>query len=154
MNPLAIKAIICAIIALGSFLGGFWAGSLVGDARVSELEKNQATEREEAAISLSQEVLVNELGKAKLAKQTQDNLDLIGRQPAPVRVQLPSALCADYGQADTTGSGQQAGQANGVLLAEAERILAADRQRTYELITEAEVELTNCREVKGWAAGF
>ena len=154
MNPLAIKATVIAILVLGVFLGGYKAGSLSGDAKVSELEKNQAVEREESAILLSQEVLANDILKAKLAKQTQDNLAIIARQPVPVRVQLSSALCADYGKADTTGSGEQAGQANGILLESVERILAADRQRTYNIITEAEVELTNCREVKAWAAGL
>ena len=154
MNPLAIKVTICAILALGVFLGGYKAGSLAGDAEVSALKEKVAQEREQAAVKLSQEVLANELLKSKLAKQTQDNLAIIAAHPAPSGVHLPAGLCADYGQADATGSGESSGQTSGTLFEGIEGILSADRSRAAGIVTEAEVELTNCREVKEWAKGL
>ena len=142
------------LVLSGAFLGGYKAGSLSGDAEVAELERTQALEREEAAVKLSQEVLANELLKAKIAKQTQDNLALIGQHHVPVRMQLPATLCSDYGQADAPGGGESAESRTRILSKEIERILSADRQRTAGIVTEAEVELAHCREVKVWALSY
>jgi len=48
MNPLALKATICAIIALGASYWGYKLRDLSADSDISTLKKNASIEREKS----------------------------------------------------------------------------------------------------------
>ena len=64
---------------------------------------------------------------------------------------IPGVWLPVCGQTPASAGSEARVEANRILLAETERVLAEDRSRTKGIIGEAEHELNGCRVVKAWA---
>lgn len=105
----------------------------------------------EQAQAIASATLTNQDTLQLLAKERQNaetKLAVIVNHPIS-RVQLPSSCTS---QASTTAASVPTVPASGVLPESANSILDADRQRTWEIVSDAEEELADCRIVKAWAA--
>ena len=165
MNPLALKATICAIIALGASYWGYKLRDLSADSDISTLKKNASIEREKSALMLSQEVLKNDLLKNRLHSEAIENEKLVSAAHQRLvnvrRVFLPATLCADYGQAESPGGSAVSAPGTGVLPEQAEGQNRNPQLAMDELISGLKADsevmdgvVENCRVVNGWVKGL
>lgn len=135
LGAIAIGIVILALYGIGSYEYGKHVGKLVIIATDAK--------------ALSTAIIKNDDLKKQLEKDHENAvtaLNTVLSAPIP-RVRLPS--CPDQARS-ATGS-KPAEQPARILPTETESILAADRQRTWGIIGEAEKELSDCRVVKKWA---
>lgn len=161
MNPAALKATICAVIALGAFGGGYSLCKLQWGADVSEREKNITAER----LAIAQDTLAAQLANGKLLNEVgvenERNRILVAdlnRRLVFSRVRLPADLCADYDQADPTPANETASTAGGVLptpvgggLERVQQAIEWYGAKTKERAVENEGVMFICRPVNEWA---
>jgi len=165
MNPLAMKATIYAIIALGAFYGGYKLRDLSADADIAELKENARIERLAARELLNREVYENGKLKDQIHTQSIENKKTIEaahqRLAAVGRVQLPATLCADYSSPDPT-SGSSFSPAGARVLPEQTEGQVGNAQRAMdEFIAglKADYEVMDgvvemCRITSDWAGQF
>lgn len=111
-----------------------------------------------AKLQLANDKIINDARNAndalnqELEKQHENSVNALNTIMSinPPVVRLPKSSCTV--RSKPSGGSIQTEQASGVLPTEAERILAADRQRTWGIESEAEQELGDCRVPKAWAA--
>jgi len=137
MNPKLIVAIISLVLAIFLFGLGYHFGKtkIMSDYSIK-------------TVKLQQE---NDKLKDELEKKNEENKNAINNLASvkPSRVRLPSCPKSSNPVAsETSSSGVPQSR---VLSEQAERVMDSDRQRTQEIIREAELELSSCRAVVEWS---
>lgn len=154
MNPLSVEAKVIAALSALLFAVLLFGGGYGYGWKSRGTKADLETARFEAAMNkkLSDKRDANDLLNKQLEKQRENDQLAVATIMSikPPRVQLPE--CPSAGKAGSPTGSVQAQSASGVLPTETEDVLAADRQRTWEIIGEAEGELADCRVSKAWAA--
>jgi len=137
MKENLIKLIISLILAIFLFGLGYHFGKtkIMSDYSIK-------------TVKLQQE---NDKLKDELEKKNEENKNAINNLASvkPNRVRLPSCpKSSNPVPSETSSSGVPQ---VGVLSEQIERVMDSDRQRTQEIIREAELELNSCRSVVEWA---
>lgn len=151
MQARLVIYLICLVTALGTYLGAYLYGRHAEGIKRDKIALEAIVAGQK---KLNEAILANDQLKMTLeAEHAKANavINTILDRPAPgVRLKFLSA--PDCVQTQAASGNSAPIQSTGALLAEAERILGEDRQRTRSIVAEAERELTDCRVVKEWAA--